>query len=379
VVKANTEPRQQTTWITVRVEGGPTHNIAIVQAAAPSISLSLNANGGTVSSSSVPVTIGVPIGQQSVTLPTPTRAGYSFAGWYRTSTGFALPVNANTAFYNPTTLYARWNVNITLNPAGGSISQQINNRVSGMLWDLPEPTRAGRTFEGWFTTPLIGGTQFTTNEIPNSHTTLYARWAFTWNSDDHTVSYWPDRIIVGRPEGTVPSDAPYNYNTVLNTAVASWSSALGGVSIERGGNGAANVKVYIGDPIQMRAASGSIGFFSGYAPSRYANYGDGIDIFGDRTKWALPMHGYIEVYITTGKIADSAGNIERLWNSDEILYLTLHELGHALGYEGHSQRLGDVMYGEKDGPGVMQDPPITALSQREKEHLRQIYDAFRTR
>jgi uncharacterized repeat protein (TIGR02543 family) len=50
----------------------------------------------------------------SVTAPTPKAVGYTFAGWYNSSTGGTLQVNANSLYTMPssaTTLYARWTDN----------------------------------------------------------------------------------------------------------------------------------------------------------------------------------------------------------------------------------------------------------------------------
>ena len=60
----------------------------------------------------------------SITLPTPTRTGYTFAGWYDAASGGNKIGNAGAA-YTPTsakTLYAHWTINqytLTVNPNGG--------------------------------------------------------------------------------------------------------------------------------------------------------------------------------------------------------------------------------------------------------------------
>ena len=61
----------------------------------------------------------------SITLPTPTRTGYTFAGWYDAASGGNKIGNAGAA-YTPTsakTLYAHWTINqytLTVNPNGGT-------------------------------------------------------------------------------------------------------------------------------------------------------------------------------------------------------------------------------------------------------------------
>ena len=70
-----------------------------------SYTLTYNANGGTVGTSTATVTNG-----NSAVLPTPTRSNFVFEGWYSEQTGGSL-VGAQGANYQPTgtrTLYARW-------------------------------------------------------------------------------------------------------------------------------------------------------------------------------------------------------------------------------------------------------------------------------
>lgn len=65
--------------------------------------ISLDANGGTVSGATVKVVEGAAIG----TLPTPTKEGYTFGGWY-TAKGNGTEVTAETVPTGNTTYYARW-------------------------------------------------------------------------------------------------------------------------------------------------------------------------------------------------------------------------------------------------------------------------------
>ncbi len=65
--------------------------------------ISLDANGGTVSSATVKVVEGAAIG----TLPTPTKEGYTFGGWY-TAKGNGAKITDETVPTGNTTYYARW-------------------------------------------------------------------------------------------------------------------------------------------------------------------------------------------------------------------------------------------------------------------------------
>lgn len=66
--------------------------------------ITLDANGGTVSSTSLSVDYGT-----NVTLPTPTRSNYVFNGWYTAKSG-GTKVTATSGLSGDTTLYAQWSV-----------------------------------------------------------------------------------------------------------------------------------------------------------------------------------------------------------------------------------------------------------------------------
>ncbi len=66
--------------------------------------VTFNANGGSVNPSSAVTT-----GGKLASLPTPTRAGYDFAGWYTAASG-GQQVTTNTDFTQTTTVYAHWSI-----------------------------------------------------------------------------------------------------------------------------------------------------------------------------------------------------------------------------------------------------------------------------
>lgn len=68
------------------------------------VTVTFNANGGSCSTSSKEVTPGNTVG----TLPTPTRSGYTFAGWYTSKDGGTAPVTSSLIIKSDTTLYAHW-------------------------------------------------------------------------------------------------------------------------------------------------------------------------------------------------------------------------------------------------------------------------------
>ena len=140
-----------------------------------------NANGGTVGTKSKNVTIGKTYG----TLPTPTRTGYDFDGWYTQKTDGTKVYNTTSVGTNPpTTLYAHWiakKYTVTLDANGGTVSMASRTATYGSEYPaLPAPTREGYTFDGWYT-QKTGGTKVdedTTVTTAANHT-LYAHWHLT--------------------------------------------------------------------------------------------------------------------------------------------------------------------------------------------------------
>jgi len=99
----------------------------------------------------------------NVTLPTPTKAGYTFDGWYTTQNGENKVENS----YIPTnnvTLFAKWTANkytITFNPGQGNTSTTSKEVTYDQTYgELPTPTRGGYNFDGWYN----GNTKRTEND-----------------------------------------------------------------------------------------------------------------------------------------------------------------------------------------------------------------------
>ena len=137
---------------------------------------------------------------------TPTRTGYTFDGYYTTSSGGGVKVidaagnilKENTYFVGNATLYAKWNTSvytITLNKASGSggtstiyekygTGYYSNSTATTSTTKVTTPTRTGYTFGGYYTSSNGGGTQIINasgtivagNTKFTSNTTIYAKW-----------------------------------------------------------------------------------------------------------------------------------------------------------------------------------------------------------
>ena len=148
----------------------------------------------------------------SVTLPTPTRTGYTFKGWSTSSTA----TSGSTGSYTPTsnvTLYATWSPNtykVTLDKqsgTGGTSEYYYQYKTLGSCYyyttsalttciagtqgvSITVPTRTGYTFGGYYTGTNGTGTQYvnasggTVNNLYSAsaaNITLYAKWTANCN------------------------------------------------------------------------------------------------------------------------------------------------------------------------------------------------------
>jgi len=141
--------------------------------------ITFNPTGGIVN----PATMQTQEDGTLASLPTPTRAGYTFLGWFTEETG-GEQVTLTTVFDADATVYAQWKTmtpvpvlhTITFNPTGGTVNPTtMQTQEDGTLASLPTPTRAGYTFLGWFTAEA-GGEQVTLTTVFDANATVYAQW-----------------------------------------------------------------------------------------------------------------------------------------------------------------------------------------------------------
>ena len=90
-------------------------NTTTSQTFATRIVLTLDANGGTCSTSSIVGYYGCSLSEIGKSLPTPTQSGYNFNGWY-SPTGSRVTASTVLAFTSSTTLTARWTEITTPDP-----------------------------------------------------------------------------------------------------------------------------------------------------------------------------------------------------------------------------------------------------------------------
>ena len=141
-----------------------------VQWTAPTYTVTLNTNGGTIADGKdvTGYTYGV-----GATLPTDvTRTGYTFKGWYDNESLTGSPVTAIGGTETGNKEYwAKWEINqytITVKPENGKADITITQDYGTVITAPADPTREGYTFIGW-------DTEIPTT-MPAENITLKARW-----------------------------------------------------------------------------------------------------------------------------------------------------------------------------------------------------------
>ena len=186
--------------------------------------INYNADGGNVSPSSQTVNFG-----DSITLPTPTKAGYTFTGWrYNNSTitdmDYIVPDFGNNGA--SVTFIAQWTADkytITFDEVGGSEVSDIVDYTIESTISFPSTTKAGYDFVNWQVTRADGnwtnGASFNANTTTTDkygNVTLTAQWDYhtytvTLNPNGGEVSPTSIRVTYQSTYGSLPTPTRDGY------------------------------------------------------------------------------------------------------------------------------------------------------------------------
>ena len=149
---------------------------------------------------------------------TPTRDGYTFAGWYWVSDLSVLTEEQKDLnkvdFTQPVTkphvtMYAQWvknqdEINVLYAANGGQFADGNDTMQGvadsdGMMRQPAEPTRDGYTFAGWYWVSDLSGltdeqkdlnkVDFSQSVAGKEHVTVFAQWTKNQEQNDHAVMY----------------------------------------------------------------------------------------------------------------------------------------------------------------------------------------------
>ena len=129
---------------------------------------------------------------EGLTLPTPTRTGYTFAGWYTDSSFSGNKVTSiSTTDTGNKIYYAKWTANkytITYSGMGGAtLSTKPTQHTYGTATTIGNPTKAGYVFAGW----KINGGSTAAKDLTLGATAYTANIALTatWTANAYTITY----------------------------------------------------------------------------------------------------------------------------------------------------------------------------------------------
>lgn len=203
--------------------------------------VSFDGNGGSAGSSSSDADAG-----SSITLPSASRSGYNFNGWYTAASGGSYVGAAGGSYTvnSTTTLYAQWSlatITITFDFQGGSGSPSSKTINPGdAIGTLPSASLGSYNFVGWYYSPNGQGGQVQSSTTFSSNDTIYAYYESTVVFDANggtggtTIyvpkgnSVTPSNYSAGTRTGyTFTGWSPYNSTftpTGYTTLTAQWSA-----------------------------------------------------------------------------------------------------------------------------------------------------------
>jgi len=184
---------------------------------------------------------------------------------------------------------------------------------------------------------------------------------FIWHSDSNWIGYWPDAITIGTPEtrGVIPVDFEQNLQNSSEAARLRWGGGLW-ITIGQATHNNASIQVFGGSLLEMQYESGDMRNWAGlcsYAP-RTRVLTTRMD---NSVRSIYEFSGQARTFVTYGSDTED-------WSTAIINSITVHEVGHALGWAGHAPNLNDVMYFQ------IQRSNDGNISNIEARHLRQLYN-----
>jgi uncharacterized repeat protein (TIGR02543 family) len=183
-------------------------------------SVTYNSNGG----SDVP-SQNIAYNTVATVPPAPTKAGYTFAGWYTTS-GLTTAFAFTTAITANRTLYAKWtiaNYNVTFNSNGGSTIIDQSVLYNSVATAPSSPIKTGYTFDGWYSDAGLATVFAFTTPISGS-ITLYAKWtAITYTISGNAGIAGVTLSYTDGTAKTATADASGNYSF---TVFYNWSGSV---------------------------------------------------------------------------------------------------------------------------------------------------------
>jgi uncharacterized repeat protein (TIGR02543 family) len=279
-------------------------------------------------------------------LAVPTKAWYVFAGWYTGANGQGTALTGSNGrslapwtILSNRTVYACWSdapeYTVFYDAQGGVVTPAAGSVLENSPYSLAVPTRAGYTFDGWYTEPGGTGTQLTNGNgvgiaswTIKQHVTVYAKWTarqylVVYDAEGGSVSPLTTTVTYGSSYSlAVPTRAGY--------AFAGWYEEDNGTGRQL--TYASGVSVTVWNKAESAAmvyakwtANQYLVYYLGNTPTSTSGTVTGSTEFsihscGERK--ALTTNGFVLAGYTFDGWAESSGGLVVYQNGQEVLDLT---------------------------------------------------------
>ena len=145
---------------------------------------------------------------ERVVLPTPSKEGYNFEGWYDNADFSGSKVNSiPVGSSGDKTFYAKFTINqyaVSFNSNGGSAVEKITADYGTNIDEPTAPAKTGYIFAGWFKdAECTQAWDFAVDTVPVNGTTLYAKWTL----EVYTINLYNNHDFVDSIEYSIESDS----------------------------------------------------------------------------------------------------------------------------------------------------------------------------
>ncbi len=203
----------------------------------PTYTITFDANGGTLSGTTT-YSIKTGATYQSVigsTMPTPTRSGYTFNGWYNEKYGYTLNLSDTFSVSENITFKAQWTKNadpepetkdwtITFDPNGGTMvgatTYGINTGdvYSDVIGSMPQATRSGYTLSSWYNEKYGYTLNMSDYFAVSEDVTFKAQWTKTETPVTYSTGVYKDDTGIAM-RSSASSSAAINFTVPANTQI----------------------------------------------------------------------------------------------------------------------------------------------------------------
>lgn len=172
----------------------------------------------------------------TITAPTaPTFAGHTFTGWTTDAAGTDSWNFATSTVTGITTLYAQWTLDthlVRFDAQGGSAVKSVTVDYGTPVGAPRTPTRAGFTFDGWFTA-ATDGTEWDFAHSVTGDLTLYAQWTEVAVVTPPTSTPTPTPTVAPKPVDPQLASTGFDGGAAGFGALALVLAGLAGVLLRR--------------------------------------------------------------------------------------------------------------------------------------------------